>query len=55
LFCAALPKASWLPEAALRQVVPMTTADVPLQAQVLLLTRFPYLTDAQRTEVLACA
>jgi outer membrane autotransporter protein len=34
-------------------VVPMTTADVPLQAQVLLLTRFPYLTDAQRTEVLA--
>jgi hypothetical protein len=26
---------------------------VPLQAQVLLLTRFPYLTDAQRTEVLA--
>ncbi len=34
-------------------VTPMTTADVPLQAQVLLLTRFPYLTDAQRTEVLA--
>ncbi|MET7243405.1 autotransporter domain-containing protein [Methylobacterium sp. EM32] len=34
-------------------VDPMTTADVPLQAQVLLLTRFPYLTDAQRTEVLA--
>lgn len=34
-------------------VAPMTTADVPLQAQVLLLTRFPYLTDAQRTEVLA--
>ncbi|UHC15731.1 autotransporter domain-containing protein [Methylobacterium currus] len=32
---------------------PMTAADVPLQAQVLLLTRFPYLTDAQRTEVLA--
>ncbi|AWN50179.1 autotransporter outer membrane beta-barrel domain-containing protein [Methylobacterium terrae] len=34
-------------------VAPMTAADVPLQAQVLLLTRFPYLTDAQRTEVLA--
>ncbi|VUD72767.1 Extracellular serine protease [Methylobacterium symbioticum] len=32
---------------------PMTAAEVPVQAQVLLLTRFPYLTDAQRREVLA--
>ncbi|TDT89601.1 outer membrane autotransporter protein [Azorhizobium sp. AG788] len=31
----------------------MTAADVPVQAQVLLLTRFPYLSDAQRTEILA--
>ncbi|MCJ2009140.1 autotransporter domain-containing protein [Methylobacterium sp. J-092] len=31
----------------------MTAAEVPVQAQVLLLTRFPYLTDAQRTDVLA--
>ncbi|NEU14887.1 autotransporter domain-containing protein [Methylobacterium sp. BTF04] len=31
----------------------LTAAEVPLQAQVLLLTRFPYLTDAQRREVLA--
>ncbi|WP_158305966.1 autotransporter domain-containing protein [Azospirillum sp. B510] len=31
----------------------MTDAEVPVQAQVLLLTRFPYLTDAQRTSVLA--
>jgi membrane-associated phospholipid phosphatase len=34
-------------------VAPMTAADVPVQAQVLLLTRFPYLSDAQRTEILA--
>jgi hypothetical protein len=26
--------------------------DVPVQAQVLLLTRFPYLTDEQRTQIL---
>jgi hypothetical protein len=26
--------------------------NVPVQAQVLLLTRFPYLTDEQRTEIL---
>ncbi|RZM33659.1 MAG: autotransporter outer membrane beta-barrel domain-containing protein, partial [Sphingomonas sp.] len=31
----------------------MTAAEVPVQAQVLLLTRFGYLTDAQRTEILA--
>ncbi|QCB42776.1 autotransporter domain-containing protein [Sphingomonas sp. PAMC26645] len=31
----------------------MTAADVPVQAQVLLLTRFGYLTDAQRTDILA--
>lgn len=34
-------------------VAPLTASQVPVQAQVLLLTRFPYLTDAQRTEVLA--
>lgn len=34
-------------------VAPLTAAQVPVQAQVLLLTRFPYLTDAQRIEVLA--
>lgn len=34
-------------------VKPMTAADVPVQAQVLLLTRFSYLSDAQRTEILA--
>jgi autotransporter-associated beta strand protein len=33
--------------------VPMTAAEVPVQAQVLLLTRLPYLTDDQRREVLA--
>ncbi|MBE9605531.1 autotransporter domain-containing protein [Acetobacteraceae bacterium H6797] len=33
--------------------VPMTAAEVPVQAQVLLLTRLPYLTDQQRLEVLA--
>ncbi len=32
---------------------PLTDAQVPVQAQVLLLTRLPYLTDAQRTDVLA--
>lgn len=32
---------------------PLTAAQVPVQAQVLLMTRFPYLSDAQRTEVLA--
>ncbi|WP_247636578.1 phosphatase PAP2 family protein, partial [Methylobacterium sp. 37f] len=32
---------------------PLTAAEVPVQAQVLLLTRFPYLSDAQRREVLA--
>ncbi|MGY2050642.1 autotransporter-associated beta strand repeat-containing protein, partial [Methylobacterium sp. JK268] len=32
---------------------PMTAAEVPVQASVLLLTRFPYLSDAQRREVLA--
>ncbi len=32
---------------------PMTAAEVPVQAQVLLLTRLPYLTDTQRLEVLA--
>lgn len=32
---------------------PLTAAQVPVQAQVLLLTRFPYLTDAQRTDILA--
>jgi outer membrane autotransporter protein len=32
---------------------PLTAAEVPIQAQVLLLTRFPYLSDAQRREVLA--
>ncbi|MBO0662011.1 autotransporter domain-containing protein [Jiella sp. MQZ9-1] len=31
----------------------MAVADVPVQAQVLLLTRLPYLTDEQRREVLA--
>ncbi|TFF17604.1 autotransporter domain-containing protein [Jiella endophytica] len=31
----------------------MAVSDVPVQAQVLLLTRFPYLTDEQRLEVLA--
>lgn len=34
-------------------VAPMTAAQVPVQAQVLLLTRLPYLSDAQRTDVLA--
>lgn len=38
---------------AIGPVKPMTAADVPVQAQVLLLTRFGYLTDAQRTEILA--
>ncbi|MCQ4160550.1 autotransporter domain-containing protein [Roseomonas sp. GC11] len=33
--------------------VPMTAAEVPVQAQVLLLTRLPYLSDQQRLEVLA--
>ena len=33
--------------------LPMSAAEVPLQAQVLLLTRFPYLSDAQRREILA--
>ncbi|BAU90982.1 outer membrane autotransporter barrel [Methylorubrum populi] len=33
--------------------VPMTAAEVPVQAQVLLLTRFPYLSDTQRREILA--
>jgi autotransporter-associated beta strand protein len=31
----------------------LTASQVPVQAQVLLLTRFPYLSDAQRTEILA--
>ncbi len=33
--------------------LPMSAAEVPVQAQVLLLTRFPYLSDAQRREILA--
>ncbi len=32
---------------------PLLASQVPIQAQVLLLTRFPYLTDAQRIEILA--
>ena len=32
---------------------PLLASQVPIQAQVLLLTRFPYLSDAQRTEILA--
>lgn len=34
-------------------IKPMTAGEVPVQAQVLLLTRFGYLSDAQRTEILA--
>ncbi|WP_076073068.1 autotransporter domain-containing protein [Sphingomonas montana] len=34
-------------------VAPLTAAQVPIQSQVFLLTRFPYLTDAQRIDILA--
>jgi outer membrane autotransporter protein len=39
--------------AATGPVAALTDAQVPVQAQVLLLTRFPYLSDAQRTDILA--
>jgi outer membrane autotransporter protein len=39
--------------AATGPVASLTDAQVPVQAQVLLLTRFPYLSAAQRTDILA--
>jgi outer membrane autotransporter protein len=39
--------------AATGPVAALTDAQVPVQAQVLLLTRFPYLSAAQRTDILA--